>query len=111
MKNIIDGFNKFDSVLSLNKWLTPAAEQGLHECWNAVAELEPGASAVALLDCPVLIWLGEDDAPHGSMSVWAGDQRLPFLSVPGDHMGAFVTHNKESIEGLRQFVDQAERPD
>jgi len=109
----------FDQVLAvgrtlelrLNEWLTPDAEQGLQACWNAVAELEPGASAVALLDCPALIWLGEDDAPHGSMSAWAGGHGLPFLSVPGDHMGAFVTHNKESIEGLRQFVDQAEQRD
>ena len=130
--DLVDGANKiaaeiigftgdsltFDDVLAgvrtldpnLVAWVTPEAEPGLRECWAAIAQLENGASAVAALSCPVLLWQGQKDPAHDPMRVWAQTHGRQFLSVQGDHLGAFVTHAKESIEGLRLFVDRAERP-
>jgi pimeloyl-ACP methyl ester carboxylesterase len=90
---------------TLVEWVTPEVEPGLAACWDALSDLAGADTAVLRLAAPVLLWNGRDDPYHDSMQAFATANDLKFLSTPGDHLGAIMTHGAEGARGLRAFLD------
>lgn len=95
------------TVPELVAWVTPEDEPGLLAAWDALTELEGAAAAGLGAKVPVLLWNGRDDPYHDPMRAFATSHGLEFLSTPGDHMGAVISHGAESAKGVRAFLEAA----
>jgi pimeloyl-ACP methyl ester carboxylesterase len=88
-------------------WVTAEIEPGVRACFEAVGELQGAREAVLNRNFPVMIWDGRDDPNHAPKQSFAEDNRLPFLSTPGDHLGMLFSHGAESAAGIRAFLNAA----
>ena len=98
------------SAPDLVAWVTPDVEPGLRACWAALSELDGASAAVTNAGVPVMLWNGSEDGYHDPMHAFATAHGLPFLSTPGDHIGAIMLHGAEGAKGIRAFLDQADQP-
>jgi pimeloyl-ACP methyl ester carboxylesterase len=90
---------------ALVEWVTPDVELGLRAAWDALSELDGAADAVLGLPVPVLLWDGREDGYHDPMRAFAAAHGLPFLSTPGNHLGAMSPHGAVAARGIRDFLD------
>src|SRR5882757_5929381 len=86
-------------------WVTADIEPGVRACFEALGELQGAREAVLDGNFPVMIWDGWDDPNHASKQSFAEDNRLPFLSTAGDHLGMLFSHGAEGAAGLRAFLN------
>jgi pimeloyl-ACP methyl ester carboxylesterase len=103
-----EAFMKFvrRSMPHLVDWVTPDCEPGLAACFSALGQLEGARESVLSLKVPVAIWSGAADACHVPASMFARENDLTFLTVPGDHLGPIVAHGPETARSLASFLDR-----
>ncbi|MBE7218772.1 MAG: alpha/beta fold hydrolase [Caulobacteraceae bacterium] len=89
---------------ALTAWITPADEPALQACWDALQELDGAEAAVLMCRAPTALWSGREDAYFNWMQAFAGRHDLPFLSTPGDHMGAILQHGPEAARHVGDFL-------
>ena len=87
-------------------WVSADCEPGLSACFHALSELEGASESVLSLSVPVAIWSGADDPCHAPASVFARENDLIFLSVPGDHLGPILAHGPDTARSLIGFLDR-----
>ena len=104
-----DAFMKFAkrTAPALVEWVTADIEPGVRACFEALGELQGAREAVLNGNFPVMIWDGRDDPNHAPKQSFAEDNRLPFLSTAGDHLGMLFSHGADSAVGLRAFLNAA----
>ncbi|WP_369060853.1 alpha/beta hydrolase [Caulobacter sp. 73W] len=86
-------------------WVTPQVEPAIRACFDNLAYLDGAADAVLTGGFPVLLWGGQGDPYHNPSQAFATANGLPFLSTPGDHLGAIL--QPEAIEGVVGFLKGA----
>lgn len=87
--------------------VTPAREIGLAAAVNAMNDLEGLADGVARCPAPVGIWMGRDDLYFEAGRRFAGENRLAFIPLPGDHVTTLERHGAEAAARVREFMDAA----
>jgi pimeloyl-ACP methyl ester carboxylesterase len=104
-----DAFMKFAkrTAPTLVEWITADIEPGVRACFESLGELRGAREAVLTKTFPVMIWDGRDDPNHAPKRSFAEDNRLPFLSTAGDHLGMLFSHGAESAAGIRAFLNAA----
>ncbi len=77
----------FDNPRGFQRLKGPG-ENGYKQCWMAVSENEGAKEAVKSLDCPVLVFCGEQDDMFERVESTASALGKTFLAVPGNHAEA-----------------------
>jgi hypothetical protein len=54
-----------------------------------------------------MLWDGQNDPYHDPMQVFAAANGFPFVSTPGDHVGALIRPDVETVKSIRAFLDRA----
>ena len=113
--NELPASTDFDAVIELAGSMAPElvagitndAKPGLAACWAALADVAGSKEALAALTIPSLLWAGEDDGCYEPTRKLANEaDNVDFLGVPGDHVAAHMVHVKESLAGLRGFLER-----
>lgn len=93
----------------LAAWVTEEAKPALGACFEAVSETRGAREAIVRAPVPVLVWIGRDDPPFQQVRALAAEMpSVELLEVPGDHMEAVFAYGRESMAGLRAFLDRVE---
>ncbi|MDG2523304.1 alpha/beta hydrolase [Caulobacter segnis] len=93
---------------ALTAWVTPELEPGVRACFDNLADLDGAADAVLNGGFPVLLWDGQGDPYHAPSQAFAAANGLPFLSTPGDHIGAVTQPTPEVLAGIAGFLKSAD---
>ena len=79
-------------------------ESALAPCFYALGDIEGHREAVENLEVPILFCAGVDDEYHPIMQRQAEAAGYPFVSGPGDHVGAFLQGTDAILGQMRDFL-------
>ncbi len=107
--NDIDAFLKLarDAAPQLTTWITDDVKPGLAASWEALTDVAGSEEALERLEVPILLWAGKEDGCYEATKALAARMDgIDFHEVPGEHVPARLVHVKESVSGLRSFLDR-----
>jgi pimeloyl-ACP methyl ester carboxylesterase len=93
----------------LLEWVTPDIEPGLAAAVEGMNDLAGLAEAVARCEAPVAIWMGEADLYYAPGVQFTEANRLPLITLPGDHVSMIEEHGAEAARLVGDFIARVER--
>lgn len=107
-----DGILEKTAVVApqMTAWVTDEIRPAVRACFDVAADLDGAEAALRVAEVPILFWVGREDGPFEPVRQLAGEiDGVEFLEVPGTHGGALFVHARESVTGLRNFLDRVEQ--
>jgi pimeloyl-ACP methyl ester carboxylesterase len=93
----------------LLEWVRPDIEPGLAAAVEGMNDLAGLAEAVARCRAPVAIWMGEADLYYAPGVQFTEANRLPLITLPGDHVSMIEEHGAEAARLVGDFIARVER--